>query len=725
MRVAIAFAALAGITFAQDRPPQTQQTKLGHSLHGDTYDTGPREKPWVMEGIGTAHFPISCKPETQKWFDQGNALLHSFWDYEAERSFRWVVKLDPDCAMGYWGLARVTDHNNDKDRRTAALREAARLKGKASDRERMLVEAWVERHSEDPTDTLNEEQKNKRFIRRMDEICWKYPDDMEVLSLYALTNLWTDNRLGTHYLLQKIIDRDKMHPGAHHYRIHEWIGPEADRAIDSSFVYGDIAPGIGHAQHMPGHIFSNVGMWREAAIAMDKATRVEAAYMRDRMVFPFNTWNWAHNRNYLSYIQEQLGMYDAAIIGARQLLAVPFDPKYNPEKRRNRQGAIALLRAQIRYERWKDILDENNIEWGDAPMDKALKSHSYALAYIGLSRLPEAEKEIRAHQAIKPEIEKSDTKWFMASYDVEAAELKAKLLLAKNDTLNGLAALADAADKEYKLRQDDNDPPFYANILYDSLGYEYLNRRSPALAITAFDKTLSIVHNDAFALAGLAQAYKELGDLDKARDAYARLLHVWAYADKGLKWIENAKALNLGDVKPRDASPRPQRDYASESLAKYGPLLWQPYPAPALNVVDVKGKPVSLADFKGKNVLLIFYLGDECPHCLQQLVDLGKRSADFQRHDTEILAVSSNSPQHNAESLKIGEVKFRLLSDEKLENAKRFKSYDDFEDIALHSTIFIDKLGRVRWARNGGDPFTDFDFLLKEIQRSNKLLAQK
>jgi peroxiredoxin len=464
-------------------------------------------------------------------------------------------------------------------------------------------------------------------------------------------------------------------------------------------------------------------MWREAAISMDKATRVEAAYMRDRMVFPFNTWNWAHNRNYLSYIQEQLGMYDAAITGARQLLAVPFDPKYNPEQRRNRQGVFALLRTQIRYERWKDILDENNVEWGDSVMDKILKAHAHGLAHIGLGQLRDAEADIRMHQGLKADLEKSDTKWFMSSYDVQTLELKAKLLLAKNDVLNGLAALAEAADKEYKLREDENDPPFYANVIYDNLGYEYLNRHSPALAVTAFDKTLTLVHNDAFALAGLARAHKELGDTDRARDAYSRLLDVWSHADKGLKWMEKAKALNLGDVKPKDVSPHPQREYNSESLAKSGPLLWQPYPAPSLDVVDVKGKHVSLADYKGKNVLLIFYLGDECPHCLQQLIDIGKRSADFQRHDTEILAVSSNTPQHNAESLKVGDVKFRLLSDENLNNAKRFKSYDDFEDIALHSTILIDKAGRVRWARNGGDPFTDFDFLLKEIQRSNKQIA--
>ena len=74
-----------------------EKYKKGHSMHGAAYDTGPRQKPWVMEGIGKVNFPItSSNPESQKWFNQGIALLHSFWYYEAERAFRWVLKLDPE-----------------------------------------------------------------------------------------------------------------------------------------------------------------------------------------------------------------------------------------------------------------------------------------------------------------------------------------------------------------------------------------------------------------------------------------------------------------------------------------------------------------------------------------------------------------------------------------------------------------------------------------------------
>ena len=123
---------------------------IGHSRHGTAFDTGLRQKPWHMEGIGKAHFPITSKvPEVQEWFDQGNALLQSFWYEEAERSFRWCLKLDPDCAMAYWGMARcginwstgLADFPEVK-RYKDFLKEAVRRKDSVTLRERSYIEAW-------------------------------------------------------------------------------------------------------------------------------------------------------------------------------------------------------------------------------------------------------------------------------------------------------------------------------------------------------------------------------------------------------------------------------------------------------------------------------------------------------------------------------------------------------------------------------------------------------
>src|SRR5437868_6870792 len=147
-RLTLACLFLIGFAYADDGID-------GHSSHGSAFDSGMRTKPWKMEGIGNTPFPITCKnAEVQEWFNQGNALLHSFWFEEAERSFRWCLKLDPECAMAFWGLARCgytwfgrNAKNVDfgqGNRYREFLNQAIKRKGSVTDRERMYIEAWQE-----------------------------------------------------------------------------------------------------------------------------------------------------------------------------------------------------------------------------------------------------------------------------------------------------------------------------------------------------------------------------------------------------------------------------------------------------------------------------------------------------------------------------------------------------------------------------------------------------
>ena len=124
-----------------------------------------------------------------------------------------------------------------------------------------------------------------------------------------------------------------------------------------------------------------------------------------------------------------------------------------------------------------------------------------------------------------------------------------------------------------------------------------------------------------------------------------------------------------------------------------------------------------MKDYHGKPVLLIFYLGEQCPHCVDQLVAVKKSFSDFKASDVAVLAVSSDSAKTNAGFLKSGDIPYTLLSDVDFESARRFGSYDDFEDLELHSTFLIDRDGRIRWSRIGGGPFMDVEFLLSEIDR--------
>jgi hypothetical protein len=262
--------------------------RLGHSQHGDAFDTGPRTRPAVMAGIGVAQFPITTKvPEVQRWFDQGNALLHSFADYDAERAFRWCLKLDPDNPMPYWGLARASMLRGlgGRDRPADMIREAVKRKARASEREQLYIDALATELLPDPVhDTGANNDRGRRANKVLETLCVKYPDDMEARALLAL-NTMGGSRYGAELMIREILAKQPDHPGAHHYRIHNWDYHEPEQALESARRYGEIVPGIGHALHMPGHIFSIVGMWNEAAISMDAATRCEKQYMKDQLTF--------------------------------------------------------------------------------------------------------------------------------------------------------------------------------------------------------------------------------------------------------------------------------------------------------------------------------------------------------------------------------------------------------------------------------------------------------
>ena len=677
-----------------------------------------------MEGIGNAPFPITTKnPEVQKWFNQGNAMLHSFFFYEAERAFRWCLKLEPDNAMAYWGLANAAQGERAPD----FIREAVKRKNNVTERERLYIEAAEASLLPKPgsfkrDDPAASEEQRRESIKKYETLCLKYPGDTEARAYLALSNMGQD-RYGTELMIREVLAKDPDHPGAHHYRIHNWDYHEPEQALESCRRYTELVPNIGHAQHMPGHIYSIVGMWNEAAISMDSATRVEKRYMKESLTFPFNNWNYGHNRNYLSYIQEQLGMADAAIFGARQLIDAPLDPIENSDNWRSSQsfGLFALARALVRFERWDEILDGKTIPWRDIYRDKAHKAYFEARAWIGKGDIEKAEKSIAAHAALKGELDKN--KDFTEIFEIQADELRGRVALARGEIIEGLGVLAEAAKREAEFQRQYADPPLYAEALYAPLGEAYLRAKSPVLAVQSFEKALDLTKNDLFALAGLVRAYTALGEKENARQAMARLLYVTANADKGLKILESAKATGIA-ADPKASTPAPERNYARVPLDHYGPARWEPYAAPELDARDLEGKRVSLAAYRGKNIILVHYLGFECPHCMRQLHDIAKKKDEWQRLNTVVLAVSSASPQSNAAGVKeFGDLPVTLLSDSTDHaNARRFHSYDDFEDIELHSTTLIDSKGRAYWARFGGDPFSDMDFIEKQLGRMTDLV---
>ncbi len=705
---------------------QSPAQKFGHSKHGSAFDSGMRQKPWRMEGIGSAHFPITTtNPEVQQWYDQGNALLHSFWFEEAERSFRWCHKLEPENAMVYFGLAQcglnwfsiIEAEDPLLKRYRDFLKESVKRKAGLPERERLYIEAW------DVGFSAKKEERIAKIVRLLQGICLKFPEDVEAKTLLSLFNIGQGSGLANDGLINDVLKSNPLHPGAHHVRIHNWDGVSNEHAITSCEQYIKAVPNVGHALHMPGHIYSKLGMWHEAAFAMDSATRIELQYMNARMALPFETWNYSHNRNYLCYIQEQLGMAEASLQGARDLLSAPSDPALKI-RATHVQGIKALARMLVKFERWDEILKLGAIPWaeGDAD-DDFLRHYIETLALLGKGQVEDARsKWVDLKALIKTDGDKSK--------DAEPDEVKLQsiriaeglLRSSEGKLLDAQRLLLTAMENESERRSREmyeNDPPDDPWPVARLVGDLFCKRGEHKLAIEAYAQALSHEPNDAVTLVGLATSHKALGETDKAREYYGRLLYVWSNADPNLRWMAEAKALGL-ESEPIAKTPKVERRYSATALDHIGSSNWSPYAAPQLDCVDSEGKPVRLEGFRGRNVLLVFYLSDQCPHCVKQLVAISSRAADLDKENTVVLAVSSASPASNKSSQSLGDLKLRLLSDSQHENARRFASYDDFEDLELHSTILIDTEGRVRWKRTGGDPFDDVGYLIGEIQRFNK-----
>ena len=708
---------LVPATSAQESQTVAERAKerhlAGHSRFGEAFDEGPRERPMKMAGIGVTHFPITTKhPEVQMWFDQGHTLIHSFWYYEAERAFRWAAKLDPDAPMPYWGLVRATNGA----RARAFMKEATKRKANASERERDYIEAWELQFVEGAQTT----DGRRKFTKALESIVMKYPDDIEAKALLGV-EIMGSTRVGTEFLMQQVLEKDPKHPGAHHYRIHNWDDEEGKLALDSCRLYGDIVPGIGHALHMPGHIYAGIGMFHESAISLDAATRAEIAYMGRQMVFPYNTWNYAHNRTYLSYAQEQLGLPSEAIRGARELLAVPLDPKLNVVTRGSPHwyGVTALSRALIKFERWDEILTDGSIPWGDALRDRVSRRYTDAMAHLGKKDREAATKAVDDHTALKSEVDKDSNSLMKRQFEFQDLELRGLLALLNGEAIDGITLLTQAAPKELEFRAYYDDPPQHPSLVWSRLGYAYLDQQSPKLAVEAFTRALKALPNDGVTLAGLVRAHHALGENKLASDAMGRLEHVWSDAEPGLRWLVDARATGVKSP-PIDRSPARQRSYRKTTLDQFGPAIWTPFAAPALDVVDPTGKRLTLDQFRGKNVILTFYLGAGCAHCVKQVKDLSERADEWARLDAVVISVSQDEAEKNAKSQELAPLKVMLGSDSNWQNARRFKSYDDFEEIGIHSTILIDKDGRVHWGQHGGAPFDDYKFLSSQLQRMNQ-----
>ncbi|MFM7926085.1 MAG: hypothetical protein ACKO9Q_00100, partial [Pirellula sp.] len=334
----------------------------GHSFHAEAFNEGPRQVAYLMQGMGNVHWKISTQsPMAQRFFDQGISQLHGFWYFEAERSFRQAASIEPDRAIFYWGMARANTEN--PERSAGFIEQAMKRIDKSSPLERRLIEAWSRRVKDWPkppeekkegdkdvakseskgkkkpnvTDEVRDKRKErfKAYARELDEIVQDYPEEIELKAMLVL-QLWQNQSQGHDIqsytaldsLLEDIFRRNPRHP-AHHFRIHLWDYRKEKLAIKAAAECGPSAPGIAHMWHMPGHTYSRLHRYADAAWQQEASARVDHAHMMRDRVMPDQIHNFAHNNEWLIRNWLNVGRPSDALALSKNMIELPRHPKYN------------------------------------------------------------------------------------------------------------------------------------------------------------------------------------------------------------------------------------------------------------------------------------------------------------------------------------------------------------------------------------------------------------
>jgi peroxiredoxin/tetratricopeptide (TPR) repeat protein len=475
---------------------------------------------------------------------------------------------------------------------------------------------------------------------------------------------------------------------------------------------------------MPGHIYAQLGRWEEAARAMEAAARVERRYFREHGMLPFHSWNYAHDLDYLVAILGYLGRAGEGTRLACELTAMPHDPEHNSkEGGAQRTGRFALMRMLVRFERWDAILGDGSPDWSDLPVERGWRAYCLGLAHLGKGNREAARQQLEALEAVHAELVKAKDDWEGHRMETAGHELGGLLLIAEGKSLEGFERLNKAAELERR-HLTGNDPGPYPRPILETLGRAHLEAKNWGLAEAVFEEALKRTPNSGPALAGLAEACLALEKRDAGAKAYEKLAAVWKYADPDLPAVRRVQALGLG---PRlaargGAATIGGARWESGDLEALGPNAWEPAPAPGVALRDAAGKTHTLADYRGKNVVLVFYLGGDCSHCVEQLNGLGKEMPALKQRNTTVLAISA-APAAKGKAPR-APFPFPVLFDtEERAAAKKYQAHDTFESRDLHATIFIDPEGRVRWYRVASSPFTDWAFLKSEIDRVTRLRA--
>ncbi|MEY4672329.1 MAG: hypothetical protein RL148_113 [Planctomycetota bacterium] len=746
----------------------------GHSRHGAEFDGGPRQAAYLMQGLNPAvHFPVSgISPAAQAFFDQAVCQQHGFWYLEAERSFRQVAMLHPDCAMAYWGMALA--NVEDAKRAAGFIGQAVQRAKQATEAEQRWIDAWAkylqvddalrnELQSGDPEKQKrareelvkrNEKRDEKKLcrdlVRDMEAMLRKEPHHVELRALLAI-QLWRNeghglpinSHMAAEGLMDEVFRAVPGHP-AHHFRVHIWDNEKAEYAVDSAVALGRSAPGIAHQWHMGGHIFAKLNRHADAAWQQEASSRVDHAFMvRDR-VMPFAIHNYGHNQEWLARSLGHVGRVHDALGIATNLVELPRHPDKNVLSKGSDiagYGRSRLLDLCEDHELWARAVELNRDGYLDPVEDTRLEAAR--LAVLGRARFRTGDTDGGASALADAQLllAKARAKRAKAGDDAEVAALdrkepEDKVKQAVEDarrpaTDEVRAALDLVAELEAEQLLATGDAKAALAALEKAKAVPAVQRADMHLAAGDAAKAVEVLQGEAKAkpnrvpvLARLAVALHAAGKTDEARARFEELRTLAGHADLDTPLLARVAPLAAACGAPADwRLPQPPAADVGDrpDLAALGPFRFEPWAAAPLALPAADGSAFVLDAPRERATLVVFYLGFGCLHCVDQLKGLVPMTRTFADAGIDLVAVGTDPADKARESLATFEAgsrpEFTILADPELAAFKAWRCHDDFESMALHGTFLVAPSGRVLWQEVSAQPFVRFDWLLAESRR--------
>ena len=511
---------------------------------GTTRAEAPRAV--LFEGMGNHHFPVTTKDAVaQTYFDQGLTLCYAFNHGEAVESFQEAARLDPDCAMAWWGQAYAlgpyfnrTYNEKAHERAFEAIQRAVSLRGTASPLESDLIDALAHRFASPPP--RDRAHLDKAYADAMERVWERHGDDDDVAVLYADArmnqhrwDLWSKSgqpnatTMEAIAVLERAMDINEMNPGANHLYIHALeASPSPEKAEAAADRLLHLVPGDGHLVHMPSHIYAQVDRYVDAVDCNRDAAQSYRDYFAaggEARVYGL----MAHDTHFLMWCamfqgreQDALDAYDTLFEELPE--AMWRAPTYRASK----------YHVLVRFGRWDDILATEPPPEEDFHYLRAMWHYARGIALANTGRIDEARTEAQAFEAEVAQIGAGETLFFSTPVamvmDVARHMLAGETEYKAGNHDVGLQHLRSAVQAEDALPY--MEPSHWMMPTRHALGALLIEQGRIEEAEECYRQDLEHHPGNVWSLHGLTECLQLRGAETEARDMQKRLGQAEAHA---------------------------------------------------------------------------------------------------------------------------------------------------------------------------------------------------